>query len=486
MPLTRRPHLTTRLSGGHTTEQKSKWDDSPPSPEDDEIEAPLPAQFSEDNLARHWVIRHGKYWRYVAQFGAWYEWQDDHWQQEKTSKAFELARNITREALSWDGISKAERLRVNSARTAGAMLQFVRSDRKIAALADQWDANPNLLGVPGGVIDLTLCKMVSADPEHFITKRTSVAPIKGEPERWLKFLREVTRDNEEIMAYLQRFAGYCLTGDTSEHSLAFLYGTGANGKGTFVSTLLGVMADYAITAPIETFSESKTERHSTELARLRGARLVATEETSIGAKWNESRIKVLTGGNRISAHFMRQDDFEFQPEFKLLIAGNHKPQMRSVDEAMKRRMHIVPFTVTIPESERDPHLADALRKEWPQILYWMIQGCAAWRDYRLAPPDQVREATERYLQSNDILAAWLEECCECEGESEGKILYQNFASWCDAQGETVWSRRGWADAMIDKGFENFRKKQAGIVTRGFRGVKPKVAASPQNYNKFND
>ena len=213
---------------------------------------------------------------------------------------------------------------------------------------------------------------------------------------------------------------------------------------------------------------------------------MATEETGVGASWNESRIKTLTGGNRISAHFMRQDDFEFTPEFKLLIAGNHKPQMRSVDEAMKRRMHVVPFTVTIPESDRDPHLQDALRKEWPQILYWMIQGCAVWRDYRLAPPEVVRNATELYLQSNDILAAWLDECCEREGETEGKILYQNFASWCDAQGETVWSRRGWSDAMIDKGFENYRRKIAGIVTRGFKGAKLKVAASPQNSNRFND
>src|SRR3972149_1278522 len=160
--------------------------------------------------------------------------------------------------------------------------------------------------------------------------------------------------------------------------MAFLYGTGANGKTTLVQTILGIMGDYAITAPIETFAESKNERHSTELARLRGARLVATEETSTGSRWNESRIKTLTGGNRISAHFMRQDDFEFQPEFKLLIAGNHKPQMRAVDEAIKRRMHIVPFTITIPEEDRIKGFGDTLKSEWPQILAWIIQGCAAW------------------------------------------------------------------------------------------------------------
>lgn len=472
--------------GGSTT-TKVKWeDDIPPPRAEDEEEAPLPAQFSEDNLARHWVLRHGKYWRYVAQWGSWYEWQDDHWHEEKTSKVFELARHITREALLWDGLGKTERLRVNSARTAGAMLQFVRADRVVSAVVDQWDANRNLLGVPGGVVDLMSCRVLSASPEHFITKRTAVTPVKGTPERWTKFLKEVTRENEDVMAYLQRFAGYCLTGDTSEHALAFLYGTGANGKTTFVQTLLGIMGDYAITTPIETFAESRSDRHPTELARLRGARLVATEETSSGGRWNESRIKQLTGGNRISAHFMRQDDFEFQPEFKLLIAGNHKPQLRSVDEAMKRRMHIVPFTVTIPEAERDTHLQESLRKEWPQILNWMVQGCAAWRDYRLAPPEDVRLATELYLQANDLLSAWMDECCEREGETEGKVLYNNFAVWCDQQGETVWSRRAWSDALIDKGFEIYRRKVTGIVTRGFKGLKTRMTASPVKENRFND
>ena len=130
------------------------------SPPPEEEEAPLPAQFSEDNLARHWVLRHGKDWRYIAQWGAWFKWSHDHWQQEKTIEAFELARNITREALSWEGITKSERLRVNSAKTAGAMLQFVKSDRKIATVPEIWDTNPMLLGVPGGVLDLKICKNI--------------------------------------------------------------------------------------------------------------------------------------------------------------------------------------------------------------------------------------------------------------------------------------------------------------------------------------
>lgn len=447
-----------------SAEPVAGWEDIPPL--EGAEEAPLPAAFSEDALAVTWIKRHGKDWRYVTQWGAWYRWHVDRWQHERTNEAFELARNITREALQWSGISKSQSRSVNSAKTAAGMLQFVKADRAIAATVDQWDTDSNLLGVPGGVLDLNICKLIDAEREQYITKQAAVAPTAGEPVRWLRFLTTVTNGNADVIAYLQRFAGYALTGDTSEHAMAFLYGTGANGKGTFINAMLGIMKDYAITAPIETFAESKNERHSTELARLRGARLVATEETSTGSKWNESRIKVLTGGNRIAAHFMRQDDFEFQPEFKLLIAGNHKPQMRSVDEAMKRRMHIVPFTVTIPEEERDKSLGDTLKHEWPQILSWMLQGCAAWRDYKLAPPDAVRDATELYLQTEDTLLAWLDECCERDGITEGKTLYNSFASWCTEQGEHVWGRRAWSNAMIDKGFEPKRKNKARL----FAGV----------------
>jgi len=454
----------------------------------EEAEEPLPAAFSEDALAVTWVKRHGKDWRYIDQWGAWYRWTGDHWEQERTKQAVELARTITRQALLLGDLTPSARLRVNSAKTAYAMLQFVRSDRVIAAVPEQFDTNPYILGVPGGQIDLETCKYVEAERAAYITKQCVVAPKRGVPLRWGQFLEQITGGNSGVIAYLQRFAGYCLSGDTSEHALAFLYGTGANGKTTFVQCLLGILGNYSLTAPIETFAETRSERHSTELARLRGARLVATEETGTGTRWNESRIKTLTGGNRISAHFMRQDDFEFQPEFKLLIAGNHKPSMRSVDEAMKRRMHIVPFTVTIPEEERDKHLSDKLREEWPQILNWMIEGHAAWRDYRLAPPETVRNATEKYLDSNDTLLKWLDDRCTRDGATEGKVLYNDYVQWCDEQGETPWKRRGWSDAMIDKGFNDFNRRVGGVQTRGFDGVRLSIPTKSAYHasNRFND
>ena len=173
--------------------------------------------------------------------------------------------------------------------------------------------------------------------------------------------------------------GYALTGITREHALFFLYGTGANGKSVFLNTVSGIMADYATTAPIETFIASRDERHPTDIAGLQGARLVTAFETEDGRRWAESKLKALTGGDRVAARFMRQDFFEFVPQFKLLIAGNHKPRLRAVDEAMRRRFNLVPFTVTIPEPERDKDLAEKLRDEWPGILRWMVERCLAWQ-----------------------------------------------------------------------------------------------------------
>ena len=206
--------------------------------------------------------------------------------------------------------------------------------------------------------------------------------------------------------------GYCLTGSTREHALFFLHGSGANGKSVFLTTISGVLGEYATTAPIETFTASNQERHPTDLAMLRGARLVAVTETEEGRRWAEAKIKQLTGGDRISARFMRQDFFQFTPGFKFVIAGNHKPSLRSVDEAIRRRLHLVFFAVTIPEDERDPELAEKLKAEWPGILLWAIDGCHLWAEQGLDPPDSVRAATDAYLEAEDAVTTWIDDCCE--------------------------------------------------------------------------
>ena len=255
-----------------------------------------------------------------------------------------------------------------------------------------------------------------------MTKVTGIAPNGSCPTPvWAQFLDRTTGGDQELAKFLQRMSGYALTGLTDEHALFFIYGTGANGKSTFLNALTGCAGDYHKTSPIETFTASATERHPTDLAALRGARLVTAVETEEGRRWAESKIKSLTGGDRIAARFMRQDFFEFTPTFKLVIAGNHKPGLRSVDEAIRRRFHLVPFTVTVPPEERDETLAERLRAEWPGILAWAIEGCLDWRRQRLSPPAAVQAATAAYLDAEDALAAWIEDEGQRESEHLGKL-----------------------------------------------------------------
>jgi putative DNA primase/helicase len=202
-------------------------------------------------------------------------------------------------------------------------------------------------------------------------------------------------------------AGYALTGVTREHALFFLYGTGANGKTTFLNTIISAAGDYHRNAPIEAFTDSNTDRHPTELAGLMGARLVTAVETEEGRRWAESKIKALTGGDKISARFMRQDFFAYTPQLKLIIAGNHRPGLRSVDEAIRRRFHLIPFSVTIPPEERDAELPTKLQAELPGVLAWMIEGCLEWQRIGLAPPASVAKATEEYLGAEGTLTAWI-------------------------------------------------------------------------------
>jgi putative DNA primase/helicase len=190
---------------------------------------------------------------------------------------------------------------------------------------------------------------------------------------WDRFLTKVTGGNVGLIGFLQRFLGYCMTGHVNKHVLVFLYGRGANGKSVFVGTVSRIFGDYAAVAPMEMLLAGKYDRHPTEIARLRGVRLVTASETQQGRAWDEAKIKNLTGGDKLTGRFMRGDFFDFDPTHKLLISGNHKPSLRNVDEAIRRRFLLVPFTVQIPEKERDTELPKKLEKEWPAILRWMIE-----------------------------------------------------------------------------------------------------------------
>jgi putative DNA primase/helicase len=300
-------------------------------------------------------------------------------------------------------------------------------------------------------------------PDDYMTKITAVSP-RGDCPIWMSFLNRVMKHDAELIAFLQRVCGYCLTGLTREQAMFFAYGVGANGKGVFLQTVGHVLADYCKAAAIETFTESKTDRHPTELARLHNARLVTATETEAGGNWAESRIKLLTGGDVVTAHFMRKDDFEYTPLFKLFFSGNHKPGLRSVGEAMRRRVNMIPFAVIIPEQERNPHFADTLASEWPGILHWMIEGCLEWQKRGLDPPGAVAKATADYFMEQDSFSFWIEECCERDPNDEtlSSALFASWKAWAEKAGIAYGNHKTFRESMSENGFELKHTNQGNV------------------------
>lgn len=428
-----------------------------------------PGRRSEEHLALAFARENEAGLRYCAAWGQWLFWDGVRWVIDKTLLAKDQARDLCRRAAAASGDERAAAV-LGLARTVNAVAHLARTDRRLAANPDQWDSDPWLLNTPGGVVNLKTGELGPSDPALHMTKVTGAAP-GGDCPTWLLFLDRITGGDAELQAYLQRVLGYALTGDTSEHALFFGYGTGANGKSVLIDTIAGILGDYHSTAPIETFTESNSERHPTDLARLRGARLVTAVETEQGRRWAESRIKTLTGGDRVAARFMRQDFFEYAPQFKLFIAGNHKPGLRSVDEAMRRRFHLVPFAVTIPPEERDAQLKEKLKAEWPGILAWMIEGCREWQLIGLEPPTAARTATEAYLEAEDALAAWVDEQCEHDPQAweSSSALFASWKHWAGMNGEYVGSKQRLALALEARGFQPKRTTQA----RGLVGLRLK-------------
>jgi putative DNA primase/helicase len=422
--------------------------------------------FSDDDMALRFAERHAENLRYCAAWGKWFSWTGTHWRPDDTLRAFDLVRLECRETAAARAKGR-DAAQLASGKAIFAVERLARADRRLAARVDQWDADPWLLNTPTGVVDLRTGEIGKHGQLHYCTKMTAAGPGDDCP-RFLAFLNRVTGGSAELIAYWRRVFGYALTGTTSEHALFFLYGTGANGKSVLLSTIAGILADYHVAAPAETFVASNADRHPTEIARLRGARLVTAVETEEGRRWNESRIKELTGGDVVAARFMRQDFFEYRPVFKLIIAGNHKPSLRSVDEAMRRRFHLIHFAVTIPAAERDLELADRLRAEWPGILAWCIEGALEWRTGGLRPPRAVVDATEAYLQAEDAISAWIEERCDRlpTGWTASGVLFASWTAWATAAGEPVGSIKALSQALEDRGFRRHRTGNA----QGFYGL----------------
>jgi putative DNA primase/helicase len=415
----------------------------------------------EDNVALEFSAKYAETVRYVAAWNRWYIWDGACWRHEKTRFAYDLARPLCRK----EGDARAK--------TVNAVVTLVNADRRQAATVEQWDANPWLLGTPQGAVDLRTGKLLPPKTTDYITKTTSVAPSeKADCPLWLGHLEKVTRGDKELQAYLKRCAGYCLTGVTTEHSLFFLFGTGRNGKGVFMNALTAIWQDYAKVASMDMFIVTRGERHPTDLAHLHGARLVTAVETEAGRRWDEAKLKQMTGGDPISARFMRQDFFDYIPQFKLVIAGNHKPSIRSVDEAIKARMGLTPFTVFIPKKERDKDFGEKLKPEHPAILRWAIEGCLEWQKVGLQPPKAVVDATAGYMVAQDVLQAFLDECCVVDKSEHDTIthIYDGYVDWAEACHEFIWTKRDLVERL--ENLENVERVELGKeCAKGFRGLR---------------
>jgi putative DNA primase/helicase len=391
---------------------------------------------TEDGVALAFLNRFRDQLRYCHHTGAWYQWKGGIWRREETKLAFSWARQVCREVARTADAEDRLKATLARAATAAAVERFAQSDRAFAVTSKIWDRDLWLLGTPGGTVNLRTGERRLAQQGDFITKATAVVPgLQTECPTWLAFLEQATAGDAALVRFLQQWCGYCLTGSTREHALLFIYGPGGNGKSVFLNTVAAILGDYCQTAPMDTFTASLGDRHPTDLAMLRGARLVTATETEEGRTWAEARIKQMTGGDPVTARFMRQDFFTFTPQFALTIAGNHKPTLKNVDDAARRRFNIVPFLHTPAQPDRQ--LEDKLREEWPGILGWMIDGCSDWQGNGLVRPRVVTEATEEYFEAQDTIGRWLAERCILAPHLEEKPggLVSDCRTWAVENGE---------------------------------------------------
>jgi putative DNA primase/helicase len=365
----------------------------------------------------------------------WFVWNGGFWREDDTARAFAWARELAR---LFRKTQDSDLKQLAKIAVAGAIERAARADARLAVDGRGWDQDKWRVGAPGCEIDLVSGTSQPPDPAHGITRQLLVAPGDIPTPLWDQFLWDSTGGDPEMIEFLQAWAGYCLTGDTSEEKFVFIYGPGGNGKGTYLHTFNAILGDYAARTPAETFMVRKHEAHPEEIARLMGARAVTATEIEEGRTFNVARLKDLTGRDgKIAGAFKHQHWFEFTPQFKVTFVGNHQPKLVDVDEAMRRRMIIVPFTQT--PTKVDTTLKDRLVAEYPGILRWAIQGENRRRQMGgLAPlvPASAVAATRRYLDDQDWFKTWGEDHCMFGPGLKMRVLegFEAYRSWCHANG----------------------------------------------------
>ena len=352
-----------------------------------------------------------------------------------------------------------------------AMMSLAASEPGISILPDDLDRDPWVFNAANVTIDLRTGDVRRQRREDLLTK---ISPVHYDPTAacplWIAFLDRMFARNRTLIDFIQRSVGYSLTGDTSEQVILILYGTGANGKTTFLVTAAALMGDYAQWTEFSTFLLKDRDTIRNDLAALKGVRFVSAAESQEGRRLDETVVKIITGGDAIRARFLNREFFQFHPQFKVFLATNHKPEIRGSDHAIWRRIRLVPFTTTIPEDQQDLQLPSKLKSELPGILNWALEGLADWRENGLGHPDEVRSATEEYRSEQDYLRDYLFDTTVDDSETyvTRKDLWRAYQQWSQENGEKPVGSKTFSQMLVDRGYE--RGKFGPNSDRGFCGL----------------
>ncbi|MGW5852131.1 phage/plasmid primase, P4 family [Streptomyces sp. NPDC055254] len=403
---------------------------------------PGPGTYSrtDDGNALRLIDEHEDEIRYVPQRGRWLRWDGHRWAWDEAGEVREMARAIARALPNGEGEAK-HRMRSLSSGGLASMVTVAQTDPRIVAPMARLDAKPMHLNTPKGIVDLTTGTVTPNDPTEMHTRSTSVAPDPDMPiPRFLQFLADTFGEHSDIAAFVQRLAGYSASGDTRFHILPFLNGPGGNGKSVILDVFRILLGDYAATAP-NTFLMAGQQQHETEVARLQGLRLVIVSEVNQDARFDEAKMKLTTGGDALTARFMRQDHFTFEPTHHLWLMGNHLPAVKAGGDSFWRRLRLIPFTRSVPAERKIEGLARILAdEEGPGILAWMVAGAVDVFAGGLREPAAVMAFTENYAEEEDSLARFMGDCCHLGGGTHVTIntskLRGAYDDWCRAEGET--------------------------------------------------
>ncbi len=456
------------------------------------------------------VREHGGGYRFVIQWDAWIAWNGKRWELEGAKGRVENAAALTarleyvrtkatikglEEALKpllLDALRDADKVKEiddeikrqakilkwheqsqNSSRIQSAV--SILRTRLVVNMSDL-DANPWLFNVANGTVDLRSAELGPHERGDLITQISDVEwNDHADCPAWDAFLLSVMGGKRDLVLYLQRLVGYSMTALTREHILAFFYGTGLNGKSTFMQTIKTVFGEYAVAAPRDLlFEDKRGQRHPEELARLYAKRLAICAEIGENSSFDEAKVKDLTGGDAVSCRRMRENSWDLVPTHTLFISGNHKPIVKGDDLGIWRRIRLVPWTVTVTEIDKE--LPEKLRKELSGILRWAVVGCSHWQEQGLFEPMAVTDATSDYRCESDILGEFLSRhvLFEPDARVSRKALRTRYEEWCEESGHLPLGARKVAQRLRERGVSSVSVREGLQVRDGWGGCRLKT------------